>query len=128
MYNNEKGIYNTFSDSRGVFAVGDLQKAEYRVSALKEHYNEAVENVFAGHVAAEGLIGLGVLLDSVLHLGHVPACFGAELVGAAGNGDDGEAGGQRIELSALLGGLDNARNKGVALVFFILIEVGVKVL
>lgn len=49
VYNNEKGIYNTFSDSRGVFAVGDLQKAEYRVSALKEHHNEAVEeNVPAG--------------------------------------------------------------------------------
>ncbi|MFA6240535.1 MAG: carboxypeptidase-like regulatory domain-containing protein [Candidatus Hydrogenedentales bacterium] len=49
IYDVEKGPRKTFSDSGGAFAVGDLDQAEYRVSAVKEHYNEAVlENVRSG--------------------------------------------------------------------------------
>ncbi|MBX7256162.1 MAG: carboxypeptidase-like regulatory domain-containing protein [Candidatus Hydrogenedentes bacterium] len=49
IYDVAKGPRNTFSDAAGAFAVGDLDNAEYRVSAFKEHFNEAVEeNVPSG--------------------------------------------------------------------------------
>lgn len=43
VYNNDKGIHKTFTDQAGAFAVGELQEADYRVSAQKEHFNEGVE-------------------------------------------------------------------------------------
>ncbi|MBI2423930.1 MAG: carboxypeptidase regulatory-like domain-containing protein [Candidatus Hydrogenedentes bacterium] len=42
VYEPETGAHRTFSDASGAFAVGDLEALEYRVSAQKAHYNDAV--------------------------------------------------------------------------------------
>lgn len=42
IYAAEHGAHQAFTDAAGVFAVGDLAPVHYRVSAQKEHYNEAV--------------------------------------------------------------------------------------
>ena len=49
VYSVENGPRTAFTDSIGAFAVGDLARGEYRVSAVKSHFNEAVQdNVSAG--------------------------------------------------------------------------------
>lgn len=42
VYEPNKGARRVYTDAAGAFAVGDLELLDYRVSAQKAHYNEAV--------------------------------------------------------------------------------------
>jgi hypothetical protein len=68
VYSVENGVQRLFSDASGAFAVGDLKLGEYRVSAQKEHYNDAVvEGVRPGG----GKVLTLVLSDSSRAVGRV---------------------------------------------------------
>lgn len=67
VYNHEHGIHKAFTDSDGAFAVGELQRADYRVSAHKDRLNDAVEEAVA---AGTGDLAL-VLSDMSTAAGRV---------------------------------------------------------